>query len=61
MDELHLVYLSTEMDTHIVWRLTKMSHMDFSILGFSTNFCPFKIDLSGNTVWQQAKGFQKLA
>ena len=30
----------------------------FSILAFFTNFCPIKIDLSGNTVWQQASGFQ---
>ena len=29
----------------------------FWILAFYTNFCPFKIDLSGNTV----SGFQKLA
>ena len=33
----------------------------FGILAFSTNFCPIKIDLSGNTVWPQASGFQKLA
>ena len=33
----------------------------FSILAFSTNFCPIKTDLSGNTVWPQASGFQKLA
>ena len=31
------------------------------ILAFSTNFCTIKIDLSGNTVWQQTSGFQKLA
>ena len=31
------------------------------ILAFSTNFCPIKTDLSGNTVWQLASGFQKLA
>ena len=31
------------------------------ILAFSTNFCPIKTDLSGNTVWPQASGFQKLA
>ena len=31
------------------------------ILAFPTNFCPFKTDLSGNTVWPQASGFQKLA
>ena len=33
----------------------------FDILAFSTNFCPIKSDLSGNTVWPQASGFQKLA
>ena len=32
----------------------------FSISAFSTNFCPFKSDMSGNTVWPQASGFQKL-
>ena len=31
------------------------------ILAFSTNFCPIKTDLSGNTVWPKASGFQKLA
>ena len=31
------------------------------ILAFSTNFCPIKTDQSGNTVWPQASGFQKLA
>ena len=31
------------------------------ISAFSTNFCPLKSDLSGNTVWLQASGFQKLA
>ena len=33
----------------------------FQILPFSTNFCPFKNDLSGNTVLPQASGSQKLA
>ena len=31
------------------------------ILAFSTNFCPIKNDLSGNTVWPQTSDFQKLA
>ena len=31
------------------------------ILAFSTNFCPIQSDLSGNIVWPQASGFQKLA
>ena len=33
----------------------------FGILAFSTNFCPIKTDLSGNTVRPQASDFQKLA
>ena len=37
-----------------------MSHLDFLILAFSTNFCPIKTDMSGNTVGPQASGFQKL-
>ena len=32
----------------------------FDILAFSTSFCPIKIDLSDNTVWQQTADFQKL-
>ena len=36
-----------------------MSHLNFLILAFSTNFWPIKIDLSGNTVYPQAPGFQK--
>ena len=47
--------------SHIVWKLPKMSQFNFWILAFSTNFCPIKTDLSGNTVWPQASGFQKLA
>ena len=47
---------------HIVWKSPKMYHLKFfSILAFSTNFCPIKIDLSGNTVWLQVSAFQKLA
>ena len=46
---------------HIVWKLLKMSHSNFWILAFSTNFCPIKGELSGNTVWPQASDFQKLA
>ena len=44
-----------------VWKSPKMSHLNFWILAFSTNFWPIKTDLSGNTVWPQASGFQKLA
>ena len=46
---------------HIVWKSPKMSHLNFGILAFSTNFCPFKTDLSSNSVWPQASGFHKLA
>ena len=35
--------------------------IEFWIFAFSTNFCPIKTDLSGNTVWPQASGFEKLA
>ena len=38
-----------------------MSLLKFSILAFSTNFCPIKSCISGNTVWKVASGFQKLA
>ena len=34
---------------------------EFFNFGISTNFWPIKTDLSGNTVWPQASGFQKLA
>jgi len=46
---------------HIVWKLLKMSHLNFWNLAFSTNFCPIKTDLSGNTFWPQALVFPKLA
>ena len=38
----------------LTWKLFKMSHLNFWILAFSTNFWSY-IDLSGNTVWPQAK------
>ena len=53
--------LSLRVYFHIVWKLLKMSHLNFWILAFSTIFCPIKTDMSGNTVWPQASGFQKLA
>ena len=43
------------------WKSPNMSHLSFPILAFSTNFCPIKTDLSGNTVWPKAPDFQKLA
>ena len=58
--QLLFVYYTTFTLTQNVWKSPKMSHLNFRILSFSTNFCPIKIDLSGNTVWPQASGFQKL-
>ena len=41
----------------IVWKSSKMSYLNFSILvlAVGTNFFPIKIDLSGNTVWPSFK------
>ena len=50
-----------KLTSHSVWKSFKMSHLDFSILAFSTNFCPFYSDKSGNTAWLKILGFQKLA
>ena len=36
-----------------------MSHLNFSSLSFSTNFCPDGIGLSGSTIWPKASGFKK--
>ena len=58
--QLLFVYYTTFTLTQNVWKSPKMSHLNFRILSFSTNFCPIKIDLSGNTVWPQASGFQIL-
>ena len=38
---------------HSVWKSSKMSHLNFWILAFSSNFWPFKTGLSGNSVWPQ--------
>jgi len=46
---------------HSVWKSYKMSHMIFLVLTFFNNFCRIKSDLSGNTVWTQASGYQKPA
>ena len=39
----------------------KMSHLSFSIWAISNNFCPIKIDLSGNAILHKASVFQKVA
>ena len=54
-------FFAALLPSHSGWKLLKMSHLKFLILAFSTNFCSIKSDLSGNTVWPQALGFQKLA
>ena len=43
----------SELD-HSFWKSSKMSHLSFPILAFSTIFCPFEIDRSGNAVWPKA-------
>ena len=58
---LSTTYIFHNLLLHSVWKSPKMSHLNFSILAFSTNFCPIKTDLSGNTVWPQTSDFQKLA
>ena len=58
---LHFSYLFILLLIHSAWKSPKMSHLSFWILAFSTNFWPIKTDLSGNPVWPQALGFQKLA
>ena len=44
-------------------KITQNVAFEFLILAFSTNFWPIKTqtDMSGNTVWPQALGFQTLA
>ena len=49
---LFLNYLSI----HNVWNHSKCFIWFFFILVFSINFCPFKIDLSGNTFLPQTSG-----
>ena len=44
--------------THCL-KITQNVAFEFLILAFSTNFCPIKIDLSGNTVWPQVVVLQK--
>ena len=46
---------------HTVWKIHKISRLNFSFLAFFTNFCPIKMEMSGSTVWPQISGFQKLA
>ena len=45
-----VLFLKVSQVFHSVWKLLKMSHLNISILAFSTNLCPIKLDLSGNTV-----------
>ena len=41
---------STKVSTAQCLKITQNVSFDFLILAFSTNFCPIKTDLSGNTV-----------
>ena len=43
---------------HSVWKSPKMSHLNFSILVITLNFCPIEIDLSGYSVWPQTSVFK---
>ena len=56
-----LIFLrrTTKSHQHSVWKSSKMSHLNFRILAFSTYFWPIKTDLSGNTVWPPASAVQK--
>ena len=45
--------------TTLCLKITQNVAFDFSILAFFTNFCPIKIDMTGNTVLLQTSGFQK--
>ena len=56
----HHPILSGILTNKLFFPLSSVSHLSFPFLSFSTNFCPFKSDLSGNTVWPQTSGFQKL-
>ena len=60
MDQ-QLIFTRSIFGSHSVWKSPKISHLNFSILPFSTHFWAIKTDLSGNSVWPQALGFQKLA
>ena len=52
--------ISWSVDPIDTYSMVFNSHLIFLVLAFSTNFCPIKSDLSGNTVGPQASGFQKL-
>ena len=57
----HLVIFWTHTTYAHCLKITKNVAFKFLNFGISTNFCLIKTDLSGNTVWPQASGFQKLA
>ena len=42
-------------------KITQNVSFEFFNFSIFTNFCPIKVNMSGNTVWPQASGFQKLA
>ena len=54
-------FMHTDTTSRLLFKNRDYSKCRFLILAFFANFCPIKTDLSGNTVWPQALGFQKLA
>ena len=42
------LFQEEETPMHSVWKLLKMSYLNFRILAFSSNFCRFKTDMSGD-------------
>ena len=43
-----------------MFKITQNDTFEFLNFGIFRQLCPIKIDVSGNTVWSQASGFQKL-
>ena len=52
-----LCILALKVPPHCL-EITRNVSFEFLALAFSANFCRIKINLSGNTVWPQASGFQ---
>ena len=56
----HIVHIGNQVYINYIWphtqclKITQNVAFEFLNLAFSTNFCPIKSDLSGNTVWPQA-------
>ena len=60
--QLKALYVCILLFFHIHMHTLFENYSKYRIFGaFSTNICPIKTDLSDDTVWPQASGFQKLA